>query len=135
MDDTAQPPTDERPLTAEEYRLARWILEHGVPEAGPFLAQLDRARVVAQCVCGCPSVDLGVDGEPVPGGGPFVLGDFLFGEPDNPFGVFVFQHDGRLAGLEVYGLAGEDPPPVLPRPEVLRPFDGTGPLPTVEGIR
>jgi hypothetical protein len=39
MDDTAHPIPGERPLTAEEHRLARWIMEHGVPEAEPFLAQ------------------------------------------------------------------------------------------------
>jgi hypothetical protein len=129
MDDTVRPIPEERPLTAEEHRLARWILEHGERAAEPFLAQLDGARVVSRCGCGCASVDFAVDWGPVPGGGPFVLGDFLFGEPDNPFGVFVFQHGGRLAGLEVYGLAGEDPPRTLPRPEALRPFDASEPLP------
>ena len=36
-------------------------------------------------------------------------------------GIFVYEQNGALAGLEVYGLTGEAPK-VLPSPESLRPI-------------
>jgi hypothetical protein len=50
-----------------------------------------------------------------------IVADFIFGPDDQPSGVFIFQKGGMLAGLEVYGLAG-DAPKFLPVSEVLRPF-------------
>lgn len=126
MDTEPRSIPEERELSAEEYRLTRWILEHGVLEVEPFLAQLERARVVSRCGCGCASVDFEVEGEPAPIGAPYVLGDFLCGDAAKRFGIFVFQRGGRLAGLEVYGLAG-DPPRTLPAPEQLRSFEESAP--------
>lgn len=124
MDAEAKPITDERPLTAAEYRLAHWMLEHGGPEAKDFLPQLDLARVIARCPCGCASIDFEVVGHPGPGGGIRVLGDFLFGAEGDLSGAFIFERGGVLAGIEVYGLAG-DAPHTLPEPGALRPFDAS----------
>lgn len=49
------------------------------------------------------------------------IADFVFGSGDELSGIFVFEQSGVLAGLEVYGLAG-DAPRTLPSPELLRPF-------------
>jgi hypothetical protein len=49
------------------------------------------------------------------------LGDFLFGAEDQTSGVFVFEKGSVLAGVEVYGFAG-DAPKSLPAPEALRPY-------------
>jgi hypothetical protein len=116
--------SDERPLTAAEYQLARWMLENGGPEAKDFLPQLEHARVVARCPCGCASIDFEVNGHPRPAGGLRVLGDFLCGGESDLSGVFIFECNGVLAGVEVYGLTG-DAPKVLPGPEALRPFDAS----------
>lgn len=124
MEPYPPPIPDERPLTPEERRLARWMLEHGGPEAREFLPQVDRARVVSRCACGCASIDLEVDGMPPPGGGMRVLGDFVFGGADDLCGAFIYEQDGVLSGIEVYGLAG-DAPPVLPAPEALTPLGGS----------
>ena len=126
MDTAIRPIPGERDLSEEEYRLTRWILEHSAPEAELLLAQLDRARVVSRCACGCASVDFEVEGEPARTGAPYVLGEFLGGEAAERFGIFVFQRGGRLAGVEVYGLAG-DPPSTLPAPEQLRSFEESAP--------
>jgi hypothetical protein len=117
---------EERPLTAEELRLARWMLEHGEPQARSFLPQLDAARVVARCPCGCATIDLAVDGHPRSTGAMTILGDFWFVDGDDVSGVFIYQRSGVLSGLEVYGLSG-DAPRVLPTPEVLRPMDEATP--------
>ena len=114
---------DDRPLTDEERVLARWMLEHGTLDAPSFLPQLDAARVVGRCSCGCASVDLAVEGRPSTAGGPFgVLGDFLYGDGAGLWGIFIFERNGILAGLEVYALNG-DTPARLPAPDSLRLWD------------
>lgn len=120
----AKPIPEERPLTGAEYRLARWMLEHGEPEAKGFLPQLEHARVVARCPCGCASIDFEVAGHPRPAGGLHVLGDFLCGGEDHLGGVFIFERNGVLAGIEVYGLGG-DAPETLPEPGAVRPFNAS----------
>ncbi len=124
MDVEAQPIPDERPLTAAEYQLARWMLENGGPEAKGFIHQLEHARVVARCPCGCAGIDFEVAGHPGQPAGLRVLGDFLCGGESDLSGVFIFERNGVLAGIEVYGLAG-DAPKTLPEPSSLRPFDAS----------
>ncbi len=122
---------EDRPLTAEERWLARWMLEHGTPDARRFLPHLERARVVSRCPCGCATIELQVDGFPLPAeGGIRSLGDFSFEDGDEVSAVFIYQRGGVLAGIEVYALSG-DVPRVLPTPEVLQPmlFD---PVPNVD---
>ena len=102
--------------------LVRWMLEHGEPDAGQFLSQLERAQVLPRrCPCGCASIDFSIDGQPQPGGGLRPIADFVFGSGGELSGIFVFEQSGVLAGLEVYGLAG-DAPKTLPSPDSLRPF-------------
>ena len=124
MDVEAKPIPDERRLTAAEYRLARWMLENGGPEAQSFLPQLELARVVSCCPCGCASIDFEVARHPLPVDGLRILGDFIYGDESDLKGVFIFERDGVLAGIEVYGLPG-DAPKTLPEPEALRPFDAS----------
>ena len=114
----------DRALTSEEQTLTRWIIEHGVQDANEFLDQLDRARVCELCFCGCTSINFKIGGMPNPGGGLGILGDFIFGENDTRCGIFVFEQGGVLAGLEVYGLAG-DAPDFLPNKSDLRNFYGS----------
>lgn len=119
--DSTQAIPDRRPLTEAERDLARWMLEHGIPDAAGFLPQLERAEVVSRCPCGCASVDFEVAGLPKPGGGLRILGDYVFGNEAEMAGAFIFERTGVLAGLEVYGMAG-DAPSTLPLPSSLRPF-------------
>ena len=113
-----------RPLTGEEYELTRWILEHGKPEAAAYLDQLERARVVGRCPCGCATIDFEIDGLGKAPPGVNVLGDFLFGDESALCGVFVFSSNGILSGLEVTGYA-VDAPKTLPDPSELRPCNDT----------
>ena len=114
--------TSNRNLTSEERTLVRWMLEHGGPDAAQFLPQLERAQVLpTRCPCGCASIDFSIDGQPKPTGGLRPLADFVFGSGDDLSGIFVFEQSGVLAGLEVYGMAG-DAPRTLPNPDSLRPF-------------
>jgi hypothetical protein len=111
-----------RPLTIAEKNLIGWMLEHGEPEARNFLPQLEHVRVSNFCCpCGCASLDFVIPGETERSGGIHPIAEFIFGTEDDLSGIFVFTCRGVLAGLEVYGLAG-DAPKSLPTPEVLRPF-------------
>jgi hypothetical protein len=121
----SRPIPDRRPLTAPERELARWMLEHGSRAAADFLAQLEGAEVVSRCPCGCASIHFEVAGLPKPTGGLRILGDYVFGGEADLAGAFIFERAGVLAGLEVYGLAG-DAPSTLPRPGSLRPFEDAG---------
>jgi hypothetical protein len=74
----------DRPLTPDEEQLIRWMLEHGAPEAQAFLSQLEKAKATAwRCPCGCASINLSIDGLPVPSGGLHILADFIFGADDD----------------------------------------------------
>ena len=117
-----------RPLTENEYRLARWMLEHGSEKAREFLPQLESAEVTPwRCPCGCASINFHIKGSPTPvPPGIAPICDFLFGASENLSGIFLFSQQGVLSGLEVYGLAG-DAPKVLPEPQALRPWENAAP--------
>ena len=113
---------DTRELTDDERRLVRWMLEHSGTETAAFLSQLEVAEVTPwKCPCGCASINFKIRGRPEAPPGVNPIAEFVFGDEANLSGIFVFENDGTLSGLEVYGLVG-DAPTVLPRPEELRPF-------------
>jgi hypothetical protein len=96
------------------------MLEHGKQEAALLLPQLALARATSwRCPCGCASFNLAVEGRPIVEGHMRIVADFIFGPVDEPSGIFLFEKGGVLAGLEVYGLAG-DAPKSLPVSEPLR---------------
>jgi hypothetical protein len=99
------------------------MLEHGNDEASLLLPQLELARATSwRCPCGCASFNLVLAGrKPSAENQMSIVADFVFGPDDQPNGIFIFEKGGLLAGLEVWGLAG-DAPKFLPRSEVLRPF-------------
>ena len=114
--------SDNRELTPTERHLVDWMLKNGLPEARVFLPQLDFARVTSwHCPCGCACINFSIEGQAAPTGGLRILSDFLWGSDDDLNGIFLFQKDGILSGIEVYGLSG-DAPQTLPVPEELRPF-------------
>jgi hypothetical protein len=123
MESSGVPIPDNRPLSAADLALARWMLTHGTPAAAPFLAQLERARVVSRCPCGCASIGFEVADLPAPSGGLHILGDFLYGDDATLAGAFIFERGGVLAGIEVWSPIGEDAPRILPSPAELRPSE------------
>ena len=112
-----------RPLTDHERGLARWMLQHGTSEAAQFIEQLARAEATLwRCLCGCASFNFKIADEPEAPPGVHILGDYIVGDGEDSFGLFIFESDGILSGLEVYGLAA-DAPQSLPNPEQLRTVD------------
>src|SRR5262245_56930949 len=93
------PIPEDRPLTAHETALVRWMLEHGTAAAAGFLPQLATAQVVSRCYCGCASVDFSVGGVVPPRGQPLgILADFEYRTAEGHLrGAFVFERAGLLA--------------------------------------
>jgi hypothetical protein len=98
------------------------MLENDDSDATQFLIQLESASVAPwRCPCGCASIDLLIAGHTKPKSGTHPLADFIFGIDEDLNGIFVYEMGGVLAGVEVYGMAGEAAKS-LPQPESLRPF-------------
>jgi hypothetical protein len=119
-------PTDipeDRPLTAAESGLVRWLLQHGDPQAASFLPQLDRAWVASRCGCGCASIDFAIGGVVPPvAAGMRILSDYEWQTAGGEIlGVFVFERGGMLAGVELWSQDGLGRATVLPDIKVLRP--------------
>ena len=116
---------EDRPLTQAERDLVKWLLEHGNAEARALLPQVERARVVARCSCGCASVDFAVDGKRAsPKSGMSVVSDYRWDSPEGYlFGVFAFAREGQLSGIDLWSIDGRATARELPKPDRLRPID------------
>lgn len=114
----------DRPLTSEERVLVRWLLEHANSkrDSREFLSQLEQARVVSQCSCGCASVDFAIGEQVPPNAEPLdILSDYWWEDKSGAkFGVFVFAKAGLLAGIEVYSIDGLANADKLPRTDSLK---------------
>jgi hypothetical protein len=98
-----------RPLSKSERQVLGLLLAMDFPGAPELRAQVDSAVVSGTCACGCPSVDLVVEGDvplaavssrtPVNAEVDGVLGG----------GLIVFVNEGRLSGLEYYSVEDETP--------------------------
>lgn len=116
------PIVEDRELRADERRLICWMLEHGSPGATAYLGQLEKARVYSRCGCGCASIDLSNDGRRPSNFRMKILSDYQWrNDLGHLFGAFVFDHDGLLAGLDLWSQDGKSVPDRVPHPEDLRP--------------
>jgi len=105
-----------RQLVEDERRVLGVMLAQDLPGAVELRAQVNAARVVSRCECGCPSVDSDVPRAAVVSRTPVsaevegVLGG----------GLIVFVDDGHLSRLEYYS-AEDHTPRSLPKPVQIRP--------------
>lgn len=99
--------------------LARMLERCAVGGAGPFdPASLAQLKVVAQCDCGCDSVDF----EGIAGSGPPTMiadGQGMTAAGDE-VAVMVFGSGTVITSLEVYNYSNR--PARLPAAETIRPF-------------
>src|SRR4051812_13382793 len=116
---------ENRPLTEAETALVKWLLEHGTDEGRALLPQIDRARVVSRCSCGCASVDLSIDGKTAsPKSGMSVVSDFRWNSPEGYlFGVFAYARERLLSGIDLWSIDGRATASSLPNMNQLRPID------------
>jgi hypothetical protein len=95
-------------LSDAELELVEALLGAAGGAGGRYLGQLTKVQVSGVCSCGCPSVDLMVDGKQREGAPKaLVVAD---GEsPEGlPVGVILWVRGGALSGLEVHPWNGND---------------------------
>lgn len=115
--------TEPRSLTQEELELTTWLLRHGIDGAEDFLPQLDKAKVFSHCQCGCASINFSNDGKRPQTFAMRILADYQWtDEFGRKFGVFVFEQDDLLAGLDVWSIDGAANVLQLPPPFILEPL-------------
>ncbi len=111
----------ERELTPDESALIHWMLKNGCSNLDEYVDQLSHATVCRKCACGCPSIDLSIDGKtPDYSIGLSVLADYQW-KPSSGglMGAFVFARKGQLSGLEIYSQDGCEIPSCIPSPSEL----------------
>ena len=113
--------------TPEEVQLIEWLLRNGDREYREFADQIPRLRVVGNCDCGCPTIDLVLEGVESLGAGKKglrILADFHgLTREGVSVGVILFASDGIISCLEAYSIFGGDEPFTFPRPQNLKPQD------------
>ncbi|MFE3196040.1 hypothetical protein ACFXHA_44065 [Nocardia sp. NPDC059240] len=91
----------ERELTVDEWGALDAMLAGSFPGATELRAQALTAKVVGECRCGCPTIDLAVD--PNTPTAPDVPNPAREAETEGG-GMILFVRNGRLIGLEYYSL-------------------------------
>jgi hypothetical protein len=110
-----------RVLTQAEAAPLRWMLDHPGPQARAYMNQIGRLKVVAECTCGCPTIDLALDDKPAATTpGSLIIAD-AEGQSTEGFRVNVIVHvrDDVICELEVAAF-DHTGPFALPRPAELR---------------
>ena len=98
---------EDRPLSRSEYELVEWLLRHGESKALVYAPQLEGARVISRCSCGCDSVNFAIDGVVPAPGAMGILADYEWRESTGALnGIYLFERDGLLAGLDVWSQDG-----------------------------
>lgn len=100
---------DARELSRDERALLDRLLLHGASAAKPYVEQLLRVTVASRCGCGCPTIDLAVDGRTASPGSPtLILSEAGGVSPEGiSFGVILHGREGLISELEVYPVDGE----------------------------
>jgi len=110
-----------RPLRPEERAVLTALLNHADFDGrDALLAQIELARVVGYCGCGCASVDLAVEDSAPQTGVAYPIPNqatILTADGEAVGGLLVFIRDGCLSMLEVYNYCGE---PISPLPPTER---------------
>ena len=91
-----------------------WLMKHSQMDTTHYLSQIDRLSVCGRCTCGCPTVDLALDGVPVIGKGHGMISDWLAEVDSQLYSVSLFGTKDALCMLEVTCLPGADKPFGLP---------------------
>jgi hypothetical protein len=113
---------EDRPLNPAEAEFIRWLLAHGNDRSRQFLSQVDQARVVSRCGCGCASIDLSIDGVThYPKVGMEILSEHRWVAVDGEFEVYAYACGNLLAGIDLWAVWGEHPASYLPSTALLKP--------------
>jgi hypothetical protein len=97
---------DARQLTTKERSLLERLISHGTEESKIYVEQLPLVTVASRCGCGCPTIDLAVNGRAASHGSPSVILSEAHGvSPEGiSFGIILHGRDGLISELESYPL-------------------------------
>lgn len=105
-----------RPLSDAERKIVILLLSTEFPGVEEMRAQVDHARVVGVCDCGCPTIDIEVSEGAAPrslrlsGVGPLPYEGYVGSDGGDPVGgIILFCSDGFLSGLEYYPMREPSP--------------------------
>jgi hypothetical protein len=99
-----------RDLTPGERDVLVWMLRNASTVSADLMRQVPQLRVVSECTCGCPTVDLELEidcdrSDGVSG----VIADAIGMSPELvEINVIVHASNGGVSELEVYSVTGED---------------------------
>jgi hypothetical protein len=115
---------ERRPLTREERTLLEWLIDNGSADAKEYSPQLANLSVVGICTCGCPTIDLALEGHDQRKTAPSkILADFGGTTPEGiAVGVILYAREGEISELEVYSTTDMKEPFRLPTIESLKQF-------------
>ena len=115
---------ERRPLTPEERTLLEWVIDNGSADAKEYSPQLANVSVVGTCTCGCPTIDLALEGHDQRKTAPSkILADFVGTTPEGiAVGVILHAREGEISELEVYSTTDMKEPFRLPTIESLKQF-------------
>lgn len=93
-----------RSLSESEQALIAALLSYLPEGAESFLAQLEQARVVDHCSCGCPSIDLAIGKarKRAAGDTEILIGADGCSPEGTPVGIILWAQAGNLSSLEVH---------------------------------
>ena len=94
---------EHRDLSEKEVDLIRWLLT--VTDNQELIEQIGKTKVISKCGCGCPTIDLYVEGFETKPLGLILSADGLSPE-GTPVGVILHVRGGLLSELEVYSEDG-----------------------------
>jgi hypothetical protein len=97
---------DARQLTQKERSLLEELLSHGTAESKLYAGQLPLMTVASRCGCGCPTINLAVDGKVASHRSPsLILSEASGVSPEGvSFGIILHCREGLISELEVYPL-------------------------------
>src|SRR6266487_4462699 len=94
---------EQRNLSTEEINLIEWLLIN--TKHSELIEQIEKAKVISKCSCGCPTVDLevaGVDKQPI----NLHLSASGYSPEGILVGIILHVRNGLLSELEVYSEDG-----------------------------
>lgn len=114
---------EHRQLTETERDLFEYFLCRSGVTPGPFCEQIQRAVVESRCSCGCPSIDVRVEGAQQTIEQLYPVLEYWWRDSTGArHGVFPVGQGSRLAGLQVYSFEGSEHPRELPEIAELNVF-------------
>ncbi len=108
-DDSKLRVPEARQLTIKERLLLERLLLHGTADSASYAEQVSLVTVASRCGCGCPTVDLAVDGRVTSLDSPTVILSEAGGvSPEGvSFGIILHGREGLISELEVYPINGK----------------------------